>query len=107
MIYKFVKHDISPLGKYKGITEYKLHEKLANGEEPTREEKNRNLVFTSSGWVYKYMGWAYDFREFLTEFWIETEHYGIMRVYAWDKTAIRKNETTKCLKISRIVEVES
>lgn len=105
MIYKFVKHEINPLEIYKNTTQYKLHEKLEAGTEPTREEKNRNLVFTSSGWVYKHMGWAYDFRGFLREFWVETEHYGIMKVYAWDKTAIRKNETTKSLQIHRIVEV--
>lgn len=107
MIYKFVKHEISPLETYKNTREYLLHEKLERGELPTREEKDRSLVFTSESPVYKYMGWAYDFREFLTEFWIETRYYGVMRVYAWDKTAIRKHEGTKWLQISRIVEVES
>lgn len=104
MIYKFVQHEISPLETYKDTTMYKLHEKMSSGEEPTREEKNR-LVFSSYGWVYKYMGWAYDFREFLNEYWVNTKHHGIVKVYAWDKTSIRCNSTTKDLQIIKIVEV--
>lgn len=106
MIYKFVSHEISPLDVYKDTHMYQLHEKLKSGDEPTREEKNRNLVFGSENPVYKYMGYVYDYRPFLKKFWIETRYYGIMTIWAWDKTAIRKNETTKSLQISKIVEIQ-
>jgi hypothetical protein len=104
MIYKFVSWDVPPLENFTDTNMYKLHEKLENGEEPTREEKNRNLVFTSESPVYKFHGWLYDFREFLNEYWVETKYYGIMKVYAWDKTSIRKNGSTNWLGISKIVE---
>ena len=89
MIYKFVSHDIPPLETYANTAMYKLHQKLENEEELTREEKNR-LYFTASDPVYKYMGYAYDFREWLTKFYVEDAHY-IQKVYAWDRTAIREH----------------
>lgn len=105
MIYKFVKHEISPIEVYKNVPAYKIHKKLENEEELTREEKTW-LMFPQTSPVHKLMGWAYDFREFLSEFWVETEYYGIIKMWAWDKTSIRKSESNKGLKIIKIVEVE-
>lgn len=104
MIYKFVRHDIEPLEKYKAGYRYILHEKLVNGEEITREDKNY-LVFPSSEPTSKLMGYAYDYREFLRKFWVKTEFYGILEVWAWDKTAIRKSDKVKPCKIMQIVEI--
>lgn len=102
MIYKFVKWDVQPLHTYANTDYYKMHSNLEAGQEPTREEKNR-LVFTQESPVWKYMGYVYDFRGFLKKFWVETKYYGIMTVWAWDKTAIRKH--LNYLQISKIVEV--
>ena len=88
MIYKFVNHEVSPLENHAGGKMYKLHEKLNNRESLTRDEKD-SLVFTKHSPVYKLMGYAYDFREYLKEFWVETEFYDIQPVWAMDKTSIR------------------
>src|SRR5687768_9240081 len=102
MIYKFVKYDIPLLENYKNTQMYILHDKCENGFELSREEKNK-LVFTSQSWDYKLHGWAYDFREFLKVFWVETEYYGIVKAYAIDKTAIRASK--KLDNIIKIVEI--
>lgn len=90
MIYKFVRHDISPLELYVDTFQYKLHGKLECGDKLTREEKDW-LVFTTSEPVYKRMGWAYNYLEFLTTYYVKCQ-YGIMEVYAWDRTGIRKSD---------------
>jgi len=103
MIYKFVKWDVPNLENYKNTTMYILHNKCENQLDLSREEKNK-LVFSSSDPNYKLYGWAYDFREFLKEFWVETKYYGIVKVYAFDKTAIR--ESKKVMNIVKIVEAK-
>lgn len=102
--YKFVKHDIAPLESYTHTFPYRIKEKLLNGGILTREEKNElaNKLSTSdSKTLLKLMGWAYSFRTFLNEYWVEFTYGDIHRYYALDKTSLRK-----CLSsVNRIVEV--
>ena len=102
--YKFVQHEISPLENYSNSFEYKMKLKLLNGEELTREEKNRlasNLSTSMQKSTLKLMGWAYSFRELLNEYFVEFTYGSIERYYAPDKTSLRA-----CLSsVRRIVEV--
>lgn len=75
-IYNFTGREIQPLSTYEKTDYYIIHEKLSNGEELTKEEKVK-AVFSSSSPFWKLMGYCYNCREFLNEYWIETEHYGI------------------------------
>ena len=40
--------------------------------------------------IYKIMGWAFPFREYMRKFWVKTKYYGILEIYAMNKTDIRK-----------------
>lgn len=106
MIYKFVPHKVAPLDNYSKCTYYILHDRISRGEPMTEEEK-LDLVFTHYEPVKKLMGWAYDYREFLIEFWVEFEDEGDIRKYwAFDKVVLEKyiriNEEAENI---RIVEI--
>lgn len=102
--YKFVKHDIHPLESFINSFEYRMKAKLLNGEELTREEKNQlasRLSTSMPKTMLKLGGWAFSFKEFINEYWVEFTYGDIHRYYASDKTSLRA-----CLRsISRIVEV--
>jgi hypothetical protein len=90
MIRKFVTHDIAPLATYANTTMYKLHEKLEKEEALTREEKDKLFFFGSDGPVYKHMGYAYNFRQWLKKFYVEDIYGHISKAYAYDRTALRR-----------------
>lgn len=105
-IYCFVKHEPKPFEDLANDAFNLLHQKLEAGQEPTRQEKDK-LVFDTYECLYKRGGWAFDFREFLNIFWVETKYYGIMEVYAWDKTAVRNHMAGNGNPIIKIVEVDN
>jgi hypothetical protein len=86
-IYKFVTWDVPALDTLKESTPYRIHEKLKRGEKLTDKER---LTVASSTPFTCLLGWRFDFREWLTEYWVETRYYGIVKAYALDKTSIRK-----------------
>ena len=47
-------------------------------------------------------GWRFPYDEYLRKFWVKTKYYGIIEVFALNKTDIRKAYTG----IIKIVEVE-
>lgn len=102
--YKFVKHDIKPIEIFSNSFEYRMKVKLLNGEKLTREEKNQlasRLSTSMPKTMLKLGGWAFSFKEFINEYWVEFTYGDIHRYYASDKTSLRA-----CLSsVSRIVEV--
>jgi hypothetical protein len=93
MIHKFVSHNVSPLETHSNTWLYQTHAKLERRETPTRQDKD-GLVFLggdSYDYCARHMGYAYDFREWLNTYHVETQYYGILKVYAFDKTAIRNS----------------
>jgi hypothetical protein len=106
-IYNFTEREISPLSTYEKTDYYIIHEKLSNGEKLTKEEKVK-AVFSSSSPAWKYMGYCYNCREFLNEYWIETEYYGIQKFWAVDITSIKKSGKLSGLgKIGKKIKVEN
>lgn len=105
-IYKFVKWDIP---KFEDIEETKLHEvynKAERGEKLNREEKDyifeklQNNSYSRTG--IPLLGYMFDFFEILNLYYVDSEVYGILKVYAPDKTSIRRyykrvNNITQCL----------
>lgn len=105
-IYKFVKWEIPPLETLRDSFPFKIHEKVSNGVELTREEKNqlmRELLKNTYSRVgVPLQGWMFDFRDYLRRFWVK-DIGGMREVFAPDKTSIRASDRffSKC----QIVEI--
>jgi len=102
--YKFVKHETPSLESLSQSFEYKIKQKLINNEKLTREEKNRlasELSTSMQRTNLRLRGWAFSFREFVNEYWVEFTHGGIHPYYTPDKTSLRA-----CLSsVNRIIDV--
>jgi hypothetical protein len=81
-VYKFVKWDVPALETLKDSTAYKTMEALQNGE--------KTSIYAESGTV-KLMGWLFDFRPYMKKYVVKIKYYGWQEMYAFNKTAIRKN----------------
>jgi hypothetical protein len=105
-IYKFVKWEVSPLETLRDSFEFKIHRKVSNGIELTREEKNqltRELLSNSYSRVgVPLQGWMFDFQNYLRRFWVK-DAGGIREVFAPDKTSIRASR--RFLSVCKIVEI--
>jgi hypothetical protein len=91
-----------PIHQSKRLEE--LHDKLRQGEKLSvaeRKELERSIPAKSG--IQKTMGWAYDFREFMTKYVVKTDHY-LEECYGFSKGQAR--EHFKGLgKVHYIVEV--
>lgn len=102
---KFVKWDVQPLESLKGSRAYTLRERLNNGGELNRDDKNwlaecvnRNTYFKLSVPV---MGWRFDFSDILKKFVVK-QYGGWCEYFAPDKTSLRE---IICGRIDQIVEL--
>ena len=93
MIYKFARHDVPPYNLESRY--FALHSKLERGEKLNRAEKNdvvdQLLTNSYSRVGIPIGGWMIDMRKWLTRFWVKVKNYGIVEVYAFDRTSIRKH----------------
>ena len=106
-VYKFVSHEISPVEENSESFIYQAREKLNSGVDLTKEEKRTifNATYNQNGAKnvgLKLMGWMFLFPEIMKKYWVKTKYYGILEIFAPDKTAIRK----EIGQIIKIVEVE-
>jgi hypothetical protein len=105
-IYKFVKWDVELLETLRDSFEFKVHKKVSNGIELTREEKNQLtrelLKNTYSRLGVPLQGWMFDFRDYLRRFWVK-DAGGMREVFAPDKTAIRASG--RFFSVCKIVEI--
>lgn len=84
--FKFVSWDIPPV-------DFVLNEKIPaalaawdNGN----KKPLRDLHIATQDPFYKSMGWCFPYSEYLRRFWVKTTYYGIIEMYALNKTDIRK-----------------
>ena len=47
-------------------------------------------------------GWCFDMRPYLRKYWVKTKYYGIREYFAINKTAIRSQLKSDCLKIVEV-----
>ena len=52
--------------------------------------------------VYKRAGWCIPFGEYMRRFWVKTKHYGIIEMYALNKTDIRKELKSNVIEIIEV-----
>ena len=89
---KFVTWDVPALEKLSESKVYQIKQKVMNGEQLDREEKNwltKNVNTNGfSKWGVPLMGWLFDFSDVLTRYLVR--QYGDWHEYhGCDKTAIR------------------
>ena len=95
MIYQFTQHSNLPANSPMPLNlNFKLYGKLFNGQKLTREEKDRVAeilygLFGANSFVYKYGGFAADFRKYCKRF-IVRQYGDFCEYYALDKTSLRK-----------------
>jgi len=113
MIYPFVEKP-APIEEIKGSNAYHLHEVLKEKsfKELSKEERKLIEITFNELWnpdtykhgVYKLRGYKISFKEHLKRYFVKTKYYGIMEIFAFNKTLIRKCATTPS-HILEIVEV--
>ena len=64
----------------------------------------KDLHIVTQEAVYKIGGWAFPYKEYMRTFWVKTKHYGILEIYAMDKTDIRKEYGKEVIKIMEVAD---
>ena len=52
--------------------------------------------------IYKCSGWCIPFAEYMRRFWVKTKYYGIIEMYALNKTDIRKELKSNIIEIMEV-----
>ena len=60
------------------------------------------LQLASASRFYKLGGWCFDLGPYLRRFWVQTRYCGIVEYYAVNKTAIRNELKSACIKIVEV-----
>ena len=104
MIYAFVE---KPKGKPENYRAFYAMENVKNGK-PLGEYENLfdELSHPESynNGIVRQMGYLFDFRDYFNSYIVEYKHYGLRRVYAPNKTHIRKLSCNKSWIIKIIAE---
>ena len=58
------------------------------------EGSSNSTAYTSSDVRVKIMGWVLDKRNLLNEYWVDTFHHGLIKVWGKNKTSVRKHLRT-------------
>ena len=98
--YKFVSWDIPPFETVLNGTLPKALTAWDNGD----PEPLKALHIATQEPVYKCSGWCIPYHQYLRRFWVKTKYYGIIEMYALNKTDIRKELKSQVI---QIVEVAS
>ena len=96
--YKFVSWEVPPI---ETVLREPLPAALQEYDEGNRKPFIDRQIATTDPW-YKIAGWAFDLRPYLRKFWVKTKYYGILEYYAVNKTAIRNELKSHCIKIIEI-----
>ena len=97
--YKFVSHDVPPV---ENVLVNRIPEALAACDAGDYS-KLKELHIATQDPVYRCAGWAFPYREYMRRFWVKIKYYGIIEVYALNRTDIRREYKSEVIKI---VEVE-
>lgn len=96
--YKFVSWEPAPIEK---VMQSRIPAALCamdNGDPSTWKE----ISFASQRPFVDIGGWRFDLRPYLREFWVKTKYHGILTFYAINKTAIRAELKSNCIKIVEV-----
>lgn len=98
--YKFVKWEAADIDK---VLQGRIPQAMLaydNGD----KQPLKDLHIVTQETVYKIGGWAFRYAEYLRKFWVKTRYYGILEVYALNKTDIRKEYGHNVIKIVEVTD---
>lgn len=98
--YKFVSHDIPEWDKVKNGRIPAALEAWDNGN----KEPLKALHIATQEPIYRCMGWAVPYAEYMRRFWVKTKYYGIIEMYALNKTDIRRELKSNCIQIVEVTK---
>lgn len=96
--YKFVSWDVPPV---ESVLSNKIPAALAAWDQGNKEPLKALHIATQDP-VYKCSGWAFPYAEYMRRFWVKTKYYGIIELYALNKTDIRRELKSNVLKIVEV-----
>lgn len=104
MYYKFSSYGVSE-DQIKKTRAYEIHEMLENGVKWCKIPEELKIAFyTDNNGTVKSGGWCFDFSRLFKCYWVKVKYYGIIQIYAPNKTYIRQHYPTPS-HIIKIVEV--
>ena len=68
------------------------------------KEPLKALHFVTGNPVYNIGGWRFLLRDYLRQFWVKTKNYGIIEVWALNRTDIRKEYRSEVVKIVEVTK---
>lgn len=98
--YKFVKWEVPEV---ETVLTGRLPQALKAYDEGNKQPLKDMHIATEHP-IYKIRGWAFPFRDYMRKFWVKTKYYGILEIYAMNKTDIRKEYGYTG--VIKIVEIE-
>lgn len=96
--YKFVKWDIVPAEKAMQSTLPQALQEYDKGN----KQPLKDLHIATQTPIYKCLGWAFPYQEYLKRYWIKTKYNGIIEMYSLNKTDIRKELKGNIIEIREV-----
>lgn len=96
--YKFVNWDVAPVETHFNNKTVNAMQEYDNGN----EKPLKDLEIATTEPYIKIGGWLFDLKPYLKKYWVKTKYYGILEYYAMNKTAIRKELKSYCIKIVEV-----
>lgn len=96
--YKFVSWDVPPV---ENVLNNKLPQALKEYDNGNKKPL-KDLHIATQTPVYKCAGWCFPYSEYMRRFWVKTKYYGIIEIFALNKTDIRKELKSNVIEIQEI-----
>lgn len=96
--YKFVSWDVPPVEKVLAEILPQALQEYDNGN----KQPLKDLHIATQTPVYKCAGWAIPYYEYMRRYWVKTKYYGIIEMYALNKTDIRKELKSNVIEIQEV-----
>lgn len=96
--YKFASWDVPPV---ENVLNNRIPTALAAWDNGNKNPLKELHIATQEP-VYKCGGWCFPFAEYMRRFWVKTKYYGIIEMYALNKTDIRKELKSNVIQIVEV-----
>lgn len=96
--YKFVSWEPAPI---ENVLTARIPAALQEYDNGNKKPFQALQIATTDPYV-KIGGWCFPLAPYLKKYWVKTKYYGILEYYAVNKTAIRKELKSHCIKIVEV-----
>lgn len=96
--YKFVSWDVP---EFETVLNNKLPQALLEYDKGNTQPLKDLHIATRTA-LYKCLGWAIPYGDYLKKFWVKTKYNGIVEMYAMNRMDIRKELKSNVIKIMEV-----